>query len=439
MKRDDLVKPISPDAPCGEDLLAVDDPDFVDYYFNVEDRLPTSYFNVARGTLFDSKSIDLKSETAQIDGLLKRTRDLRLVQLEARFQILAGRFKGFCDSVMAMADLIEAFPAEVHPTDPIDRRNAIEELNSVATVVAPMEYAVLFTDRRIGDVTFRPYATGIGKIAPREGEEAGDSAGILSALGGSENQKTVDGLWEQVNGVSSALARIGAVCLQGPDPFRPTLDRLEARLADLREMVVAARSDLAGGEVSEAAAPAGGEGAEAPVAGPAGTTTVMVQAIAGEVKTHRMAYRFLQGVETYFVKREPASMALVLVTQSRMLIGRPLVEALDALLESTSSNAAITFGSDVGFSIPMSRMRDLTGYAAMNGVEDYSIMEDGEDPPPDVLSRDHAGALLKQVEDFFRVAEPTSPIPILLFKARNMLTKDFHAVVRDLIPPQPSY
>ena len=64
MRLDDLIKPIAPDAPCGEDLLALDDPDYCDYYFNVEDRLPTSYFNMVRGTLFDPKSVDQKAESA---------------------------------------------------------------------------------------------------------------------------------------------------------------------------------------------------------------------------------------------------------------------------------------------------------------------------------------------------------------------------------------
>jgi hypothetical protein len=52
-----------------------------------------------------------------------------------------------------------------------------------------------------------------------------------------------------------------------------------------------------------------------------------------------------------------------------------------------------------------------------------------------ILSRDHAGLMLKQVEEFFQIREPASPIPILLFKARNLLAKDFHALVRELLPP----
>ena len=83
---------------------------------------------------------------------LKRSRDLRLLGLEAKFQILSGRFKGFVDAVLGMAALVETYPEQVNPVDPNDRRNAIEELNALATIVAPLEYVPLFNDRRFGDV-----------------------------------------------------------------------------------------------------------------------------------------------------------------------------------------------------------------------------------------------------------------------------------------------
>ncbi|MBL9055809.1 MAG: type VI secretion system ImpA family N-terminal domain-containing protein, partial [Rhodobacteraceae bacterium] len=128
MKLDDLLKPVSPDAPCGEDLLAVDEPEFVDYYFNVDDRFPSSYFKLATGTLFDPKSVDHRGETAQIDALLKQTRDLRLVGIEAKFQILAGRFKGWAEAVQGMIALVRTWPDDIHPRDPVERQNALEEL-----------------------------------------------------------------------------------------------------------------------------------------------------------------------------------------------------------------------------------------------------------------------------------------------------------------------
>jgi type VI secretion system protein ImpA len=431
MRVDDLLKPISADAPCGEDLLTVDDPEFVDYYFNVEDRLPTSYFNLARGTLFDTKSIDQKAESTQIDSLLKRSRDLRLLGIEAKFQILSGRFKGFVDAVMGMAALVETYPDQVNPTDPNDRRNAIEELNALATIVAPLEYVPLFNDRRYGDVVFRPYATGTGKIPPREGEEAGDSNGISGALGSAENSKSVDLLHEQLTGLRAALKTMINVSQAAAQPFTPRVDRLDEKLRDIHEMVLAARGDLGAEPVVQASGDSSETGA---VAGVATGATITITAAVGEVASHRAAYRMLQSIETYFVTNEPSSLAVVLVTQARLLIGRPLVEALDALLESTSYNASITFGTDTGFAIPMSRMRELSGQANTSSPDEFAQIGEDEVAPDEILSRDHAGMVLKQIEEFFRVREPASPIPILLFKARNMLTKDFHALVRELLP-----
>lgn len=501
MRPDDLIKPVSPDAPCGDDLLATDDPDFVDYYFNVEDRLPTSYFNVVRGTLFDAKSVDLKGETAQIDALLKRTRDLRLLGIEAKFQILAGRFKGFADVLTGMAALLEAFPADVHPVDGQDRRNAIEELNSLATVVAPLEYAVLLTDRRAGDIIYRAYGTGAGKISPRDGEEPGDASSVASALGNSENAKAVDALHGQVAALQAALKTISKACQATAGGGAPKLDRLDGKLGEIMDMILASRPDLAGGAETAGAVVAGGAEAAtgaAPASGKAGPATFTIAATPADVPNHKAAYRHLQAVERYFATTEPSSLALLLVVQARLLVGRPLVEALDALLESNAPFASITFGGDTGFAISMSRMRDLSEranippadsygdpgavsadetaeeevpYDPLAGIPEIVYDEEGnqiEPPPvslddlpdlgsepapepeaptappepeivvPDVVSREHAGMVLKQVEEFFQIREPASPIPILLFKARNMLSKDFHAVVREILPPQAS-
>jgi type VI secretion system protein ImpA len=430
MRLDDLIKPLSPDAPCGEDLLAQDDADFCDYYFNVEDRLPTSYFNVVRGTLFDPKSVDQKAESAQIDALLDRSRDLRLLGLEAKFQILSGRFKGFAEAVLGFAALLETYPTDVHPTDPIDRQNAIEELNALATIAAPLDYAVLFTDRRAGDILYRGYATAAGKVTARDGEQPGDVGAITGALGSSENAKAVDGLHDQLVALREAIKKIVALCQSASKPFTPKLERLDDKLADILAMVLASRADLG----SEGRATAT-EANTADLAQPSPTSTpLLVQAGPVDIPNHRIAYQNLQAVERYFASTEPSSLALVLVTQARLLIGRPLVEALDALLENSAGYAQISFGTETGFAINMARMRDLSGQANIS-TEDFSQAAEGDPPTTEVVSRDQAGQVLRLIEEFFRAREPASPIPILLFKARNMLSKDFHALVRELIPP----
>lgn len=482
MRYDDLIKPISADAPCGPDLLETDNDNFLDYYFSVEDRMPTSYYNLATETLFDSKTIDHKAETAQIDPLLKQSRDLRLLGIEAKFQILSGRFKGFVQAVHAMAGLLEAYPEDVHPqitADNIDRRNAIEELDTIATVVTPLDYAILMSDRRFGDISYRAYATGMGLSNPRAGEEAGDAGGITGVLGNSENATAVDALHEQLVTLKTSLETITQSCQTASQSFNPGLERLTTRADDILQMVLAARNDL-GTDGAAATETGDGDAADAQAAptgnAAGGTAGVVVSLPVTAVPTHHAARQVLESVERYFARYEPSSLALVLVTQSRLLVGRPLIEAMDALLERTAEDAVVEFGTDNGFKISMSRMRELSGQSgiadgydmeaeetAQTDVQDGDTSDPSDVPnggdsdqsptatasqvpkpvakfePPDIIVREQATQALKMVEEFFQVREPASPIPILLFKARNLLNKDFHGIVRELFPPAPSY
>ena len=83
MAWDWLKQPVTETEPCGPDLEKSDDPDFLDYYFEAESRLPERYFtpgvpNLLGGSedqLFDPRTVLLRGETEAITGLLQRSRD----------------------------------------------------------------------------------------------------------------------------------------------------------------------------------------------------------------------------------------------------------------------------------------------------------------------------------------------------------------------------
>jgi type VI secretion system protein ImpA len=43
--------------------------------------------------------------------------------------------------------------------------------------------------------------------------------------------------------------------------------------------------------------------------------------------------------------------------------------------------------------------------------------------------------LMAEVEHFFKTAEPSSPVPMLLAKASGFANRDFNAILKDLIGP----
>ena len=187
-------------------------------------------------------------------------------------------------------------------------------------------------------------------------------------------------------------------------------------LKTLIDFIVEARPDLAetAEEVTSADtdAPAedGADGAGAVAAsGP--------PAAVGQIANHAQAKAALAAVETYYARVEPSSPGLILVRQAKLLIGKPLMEALETLLPNVAEQARIDFGTENGFNMTVPRMRMLSEIPpdASQGGEAAEATEMVAE------NREQASALISNVEAFFRQTEPSSPVPILLFKARDLL------------------
>ncbi len=430
MRFDDLSKPISPDEPCGQDLLEEGDGDFLGYYYDAESKMPDRYVSLATGEPFDRTSIELKSEQKAIAGLLSRTIDLRLLALDARFSILAGRIKPFCEAVIAMANVLDAHGDDVHPVagdDPFERQAAIEFLDTRPAVVAPLEHAPIVVDRRAGEVTFRAYLVASGQVEPREGEHVSDAAVLSNAIGSSDSASDVDEIFGLLQGAQDAFGRIKAASVG----FTPSLDAIEAKVKQIIDFIGLSRSDLAGGGDDVTTDAAGGDvsvGDDGPTVAAAAVSSGP-PAVAGSIQNHQDARESLRATEAYFRTFEPSSPAMILVRQARLLVGRPLVEAMMTLLPGPSQQAVIDLGSDTGFQIPMPRMTELSQSAMGEGKDSEDSTE-----ARSVESRDQAMAEIKSVEAFYQAMEPASPIPVLMFKARSFMNRDFQSIVRDLIP-----
>lgn len=437
-----LLDPVSEDSPCGPDLEREDDPEFVEYYFDAEARLPERYFTPGAAEdgsddrLFDPRSIDLAKEKAVIDRLLVRSRDLRLVGLLARFQILAGRLGDFADTVEDMAAMMGQWPEEVHPQvnhGAGERRAAIEALNSQPMVVMPLLHLSLVPN---GEVTLRRHMVAGGKAEARRSE--GDIAGsdLLGSLRSETNQRAVANVNDQLTRIADALHRIGGLAASHPvRTFSPDLGAVRAAIADMQAMIASARPDLRPWSASAATAvmdDAGTKHAAIAEGVSAGQVSTPPKTSAGAIPTipnRATAAAALEGAKAWLGRHEPSSPALVLVTQARLLVGAPLVEAIEVLMPAQAGNVVLRIGQGSSFSLPMARLKELTA----SGL-DQNDQAAGQAVALPAISRrgDLIGHLLG-VEGYFAAQEPASPIPLLLVKAREMLEKRFDAIVNELL------
>jgi type VI secretion system protein ImpA len=443
MAIDWLAEAISDDAPCGPDMVANDDDAFVGYYYEAEANLPERYFvpgikapgdSIAPGTLFDPKSISHAAEKTTILGLLKKTRDVRLLTLLARQQVLAGRMEGFVEALTGIATLLETFPADVHPQNGADRRSSLEELTATPTVVAPLQYINL---AGAGDASLRKYMAANGQSEKRAGEEELTTGGLLSELGSPSNKQAIDTSFRQVGEALAAIQRIKAACLRGDRPFTLGLTAAVETLGEMQKLIVQARPDLQA-DMAPPPAPASGDAADPDTAdSPAAptVTAVTVPSLAPTVIPSQGAARqALRAIETYFAQYEQSSAALLLVIQARLLVGKPLIEAIETLLPADAPQARIDFGVDTGFSMSMDRLRMLSAEMASLAAK---VPEPDPGPVPEITTRAEVAAWLRDVDDYFRKREPASPIPLLLSRAKAYLDKDFGALISELMPAKP--
>lgn len=431
MGYESLLEPISEEEPCGVDLEEAGDNDYYNHVMPAEDLLPGSFFDSQTGAPFSRTQTIVKSHTDAIKAitpLLERSRDIRLIALNARLEILVGNLLPFCEAIVLCHDLMERFWEQVHPGadgDMMMRQNAIEAFQTRSNALLPLEFATLVRDKREGMISYRDYSIAAGDVEPREGEEPKDKETVLSALRNDENLEDVTKTHEALQASVKALKNIRNLFVEkAGHEFSPQFDALPDILNKIDGVIVEARPELLTAEVEAAEEPESDELSEA--SNVSSQTTAVVQLDPGEIPDHATAAAALAAIDNFFSKFEPSAPALILVRQARSLIGKPLVDALQCLLPDKTESARINLDAGLEFTLNIHTMRELSAQSEMNIDLDCDKMFE-------VTNRAEAISLMMGIETFFKAVEPSSPVPLLLRKARTLLNQDFSAILKEII------
>lgn len=422
-----LCTPLSEADPCGPDLDMEGDPDYLNFFAGAEGILPTSFFAVEDGSPFDRTTIDIDRQLNAIRPLLGRTRDLRLLILQARFLILNKDLGGFAANVAATAFWLSNFWEAVHPRpqagDLVARSAAVGALD-LPTVIFPLQYAPLVDSRRLGQISYRVWMIATGEVKPRSGEVQQTQAAITDAIGNADPaalakvrkhlallKTSLDSIRHvfQMNGESAGL-----------DALLALVGKVRAFI-DPQASAKAAVDDAAGDGDSAHAGPDGS---------PSGTVGAAPTSLA-------QANEALGAIADYYGRMEPSSPALLLVRQAQQLIGKSFFEVMSILMPAHVEKAAFHIGADEYFDLPVEKLSNFSEVPALSdgGAQPMGGSESGEARPPyRVDSRAQAIALLDQVNRYFRRSEPSSPVPMLCDRARALAERDFMTVLADVLP-----
>ena len=426
-----LVKPISDEDPCGPDLDLDADLAYLNFFASAEPLLPMSYFDVkdldGNNKRFDPNSIDLNVQFEAVRPLLARTRDLRLLVFLAKISILGRDLAGFTVCLEAIATLLDRQWTAVHPRaadgDLSHRQHTIEAMDALPTVVIPLQFHPLINSRRYGWISYRTCLIAKGEITPRDDDTIID-AGALAQIFDTADITLLKATTKSFAELAAVVGRIQNTWSEKSDlSMVLNLDRLAGTIGGIAALfggVVRRRDPDAVPAVADS-----GRGAEGDAADGSSGGSLPVQ----RVTSMAAAATALDAVANYFARWEPSSPALLLVGQSQQMLGKSFVEALRILVPAHAEQAAVNVGKDTFFDLPVERMAGL-----LEGM-----------PPPDpavadtppaflVQTRGQALGLLDQVGAYFRNVEPSSPVPWLIDRARELAQRDFLSLLQEVLP-----
>ena len=408
------LDPISADAPCGPDLDLEGDPDFLNFMAATEGQLPASFFS------FDRKSIDFPAAFAAAEPLLKRTHDVRLYALLAKLAILNRDLAGFGTWMVTIASLLEQRWDEVHPRgengDFGARLAQLGTLNDGPVVVLPLQYAPLIESQRDGAFVFRAELVGSGDVKPREGETLPPAAAVTRIL----EQCDFDLL-------RARAALVGQIGQAAASIERTTQERVGyeqgVKLNDLRSLIERIQAYLQAA-IARRDPNAATTHAAADSPDPEGETRASGSAKPGRFTSLAEVDAALAAAHGYFLASEPSSPALMLVGQARESLGKTLYDVLKLLAPAHAEAARVFVGRDSPFPVPVSALANTVGPEIARASVDPSA------------SRAEALQVIDAVAAHLRSAEPSSPAPLLLERAKALASRDFLALLGELMPEE---
>jgi len=416
-----ITDPITAEAPCGPDPDA--DPEIMNFLGMAEGQLPASYRS------FDKKAFDPKPALEKLQQLLAKSRDLRFLALAAKLNILSDNVPGFTDAVIAMRDLLKAQWEGCHPSEHEGgdalRSAYIATLDDLPTVVLPLQNTPIIVDKRLGPLSMRAIQLANKKIPAQADEAIGDPDTILTAFHRDDRFDDLVAFKSRIEAVKVALKDMHQLFVDKVNhETAPHFQRLPELLDSILAFIggiVNAREGTA-----EASAQSGNEEPSEPsLAGDGGISPTSAE----ELVSVKEASNALGSILAYYSANEPSSPAWLMTKQALQLVGKTFVEAMQVLAPGLTQEAKISIGGDAPFTLDFAQLSSL----AQDGTNDPG---EGESRTFSVTTRAQATALMSSIERFYRRTEPSSPIPLLLERARTFASKDFASLLKEMTKQQ---
>ena len=291
MDVEELLAPVSEEAPVGPDLAYDPDRGAIEQAFDSSVSIDTS------GDAAAAAEIDWRPIIALIERQSAQTKDVWLAVYLCRAGARSGRLELVETGAEYLAGLLERYWDQVHPQLEEygfqGRKGPCESLGRRGEFLGPLERTPLLEHPRLGRFT------GADFERFRAGAEAADGYGLFRAALADTPEERLTEIVARLETITNAFRRADAVLTANADGdtganFQPTYDLLTQMKKAVQSFTTAPAA-----EETEVEASAEAEVADAPSAGG--------PRIAGRVESREDVIKALDAIADYYRRREPTS------------------------------------------------------------------------------------------------------------------------------------
>ena len=323
---DQLIAPISDEAPSGENL------EYEPEFGELERAAQGKPAHEMGDEVIEAEGPDWRLVRDQAQELLGRTKDLRIAVLMARAAANIHGPTGMADGAALLRGLLENLWDSLHPqldeeddNDPTFRVNSMLPMSDREGMLNDILIMPLVKSKVVGIFSLRDVRVANGDLQPLDPDAQAPDTGLISAA---FQDCDLDELQADATAIDAALEDIGKCeaifAEQIGAANSPDLDGLVTELKEIKKIYAEHLvSRGIGVEMSEE------EGGAA--AGPGGAP------ISGEVRSREDAVMMIGKVITYYERAEPSSPVPVLLQRIQKLIP---MNYLDIMRELTPDAVA---------------------------------------------------------------------------------------------------
>jgi len=330
---DELLKPISADKPCGEDLS-------YDLAYAELDRLMPGKPEQEMGNVkVPAEEPDWKDIFHRCTALMKRTKDLRvMVYLTLALTRLRG-VEGVRDGLQLIHRHMEAFwPQLMPPLDPDDNNDPTLRVNAIASMSPPSDAfddplkfpqrlldVALAESRQLGNVTLRQLMVSTGELAPSDGDKKLDPAAAEAAFSDTPPDR-LSALFKAAteslsawNGIDQILtSHVGAG--KGAD-LRGTQKIIQNWVTQIQKRVASASAAAVPAAVVPSASGNQAAATPAPASAP-------VQLVERSIESREDCIKAIDDICKYLESAEPSSPVPMILKRARKLISKSFLDVI---------------------------------------------------------------------------------------------------------------